>query len=228
MCGRLVLTSSLKDRIKAIFAQATFDAITGSRYNVTPGQRIPVMTDPGMNRVLDMTWGFASTARPEGQASGSLLVNARSETVHRLPSFRDSFSQRRCLIFADGFYEWKRVPGSRPQPYYFSMDDSSPMIMAGIWTASRIDNEPACAIITTEANQLMHPVHNRMPVLLRVDGAELWLQPDANTETLLTLLQPYPSSSMHCHPVGFKVNKSDSEGADLIEPARIVEQTELF
>lgn len=227
MCGRLVLTSTFKERIRALMADAVFDDGPDENYNVTPGKLIPVMLEAEMRRIEWKIWGYPSLA---GKQNGNTppLINARGETVHSLPSFRDSFARRRCVIWTDGFYEWKRTPGTpRPQPYFFAMKNRTPFPIAGLW-APGSDQSAGTLIITTEANQLMHPIHHRMPVILHPDGAWLWLQPDANPETLKTLLQPYPSGEMTNHPVGFRVNRADSQGPELIAPVTILEQTELF
>jgi putative SOS response-associated peptidase YedK len=227
MCGRLVLTSSFKERIRAIMADTAFDDGPYENYNITPGQLIPVMIKPDMRHLEWNPWGYQPHA---GHRDGSSppLINARGETAHSLPSFRGSFAQRRCIIWADGFYEWKRTPGApRPQPFFFAMQNQRPFPLAGLWTPGT-DNAAGCLVITTEANQLMHPVHHRMPVILHPDGASLWLQPDASPETLKTMLQPFPSGEMTCHPVGFRVNRAESQGPELIAPVTILEQTELF
>ena len=227
MCGRLVLTSSFKDRIRALMADAVIDPGAVENYNITPGQLIPVTMHPDWKHLQWTRWGYEPPARARGSQKAP-LINARGETAHTLASFRDSFIHRRCVIWADGFYEWKRTPGApRPQPYFFAMKSRDVFPLAGLWSPG-VDQSPGCLVITTEANQLMHPVHHRMPAILHPDGASLWLEPDAHPETLQTLLQPFPSGDMFCHPVGFRVNRADSQGPELIESVTILEQTELF
>ncbi|HMO05887.1 MAG TPA: SOS response-associated peptidase [Kiritimatiellia bacterium] len=224
MCGRLVLTSSITERIKALLGG--LDVPTGlvGRYNVAPTQPLLAMTDPSMASFTPMTWGFP----PAHRDGGSLLINARSETVDRLASFREAFSHRRCLVWADGFYEWKRAGLPRPQPYFFYRTDRAPFAIAGLWSPIPEASGAAAVVITTEANQVMHPVHDRMPVILHPDGASLWLAPEVHPETLKALLQPFPSSAMACHPVSDRVNRSSAEGAALLEPVTIYEQRDLF
>lgn len=229
MCGRLVLTSSIKDRIRALFNEVVFPPEEiGGRYNVAPGQRVPVLTTSAPRALALMPWGFAAARRAGDHGAARLLINARGETVHTLPSFREAFVQRRCILLADGFYEWKRTGQARPQPYFFARRDRGALAIAGLWSESGPDQPPGCVVITTEANQLMHPIHDRMPVVLHPDGAALWLDADVSTDTLRNLLQPCPSDEMTCHPVSDRVNKTAHEGPNLIEPVSIIEQTELF
>ncbi|HMO50492.1 MAG TPA: SOS response-associated peptidase [Kiritimatiellia bacterium] len=220
MCGRLTLTANYKEKIRALFDDVTSEAWLPPRYNITPGQRLPVLTTPGKRHMDWQLWGW--NASMPGRAP---LINARGETVHRLPTFRDAFRERRCLIFADGFYEWHRVAKQRPQPYYFKRADGAAFPLAGMW---RADAVPSCVIITTEANGLMHPVHHRMPVIFTPESAMRWLDPDTHPDTLVNMLQPFPSEAMTCHPVSDRVNRAGEEGETLVEPVRILEQPGLF
>jgi len=214
----------MTERIKALLGGVDVPTSLGNRYNVAPTQPLLAMTNPTLKSFTPMSWGFPSSHR-EG---GSLLINARSETVDRLASFREAFNGRRCLIWADGFYEWKRSGLPRPQPYFFYRADREPFAIAGLWSPVTNTDGKAAVVITTEANQVMHPVHDRMPVILHPDGASLWLQPEVHTETLKALLQPYPSAEMACHPVSDRVNRAAAEGAALLEPVTIYEQRDLF
>jgi len=126
----------------------------------------------------------------------------------------------------DGFYEWKRSPHSKPQPFFFSLKNHGAFPVAGLLLG---DHESSgCVVITTEANSLMHPVHNRMPVIFKPSTAQNWLDTSTSESTLTALLQPYPTNEMTAHPVSDRVNKASSEGEDLILPVQIIEQTELF
>jgi len=234
MCGRLVLTSSFTERIKAIFAGITSGEWFVPRYNVTPGQLVPALKTLHPPHVEWMNWGFPSKAERGQSDNKRLMINARAETVNKLPSFRDAFLKQRCVILADGFYEWKRDTGTaKPQPYYFALKDQSPFALAGLWTnnAAHQSDQPGqdgCLVITTEANSIMHPIHHRMPVLLSPESTALWMNPDTNPETLHAMLQPYPSSSMTAHPVSDRVNKPGNDGPELIAPVKIFEQTSMF
>jgi putative SOS response-associated peptidase YedK len=234
MCGRLVLTSSFTERIKAIFAGLTSDEWFVPRYNVTPGQVVPALKSfhpPGLEWIA---WGFPSKAESAKEHNNRLMINARAETVNKLPSFRDSFLKNRCIILADGFFEWNRNSGpAKPQPYYFEMKDHGPFALAGLWTrkdAHDTENQgrEGCLVITTEANSIMHPIHHRMPAILTPESAALWLNHDTNPETLHAMLQPFPSGLMSTHPVSDRVNKAGNEGPELITPVKIFEQTSMF
>jgi putative SOS response-associated peptidase YedK len=221
MCGRLVLTGNYRAKIKAIFADLDAAEWLPPRYNITPAQRIPAVLDRAPTRSEWVNWGF-----PPTQPKRPPLINARSETAHELPTFRDAFAARRCIIFADGFYEWKRDPAlPAPQPYFFQLADQSAFAVAGLWQAGDLPNS---VILTTEANALMHPIHDRMPVIFSPQTARLWLSEQTSAETLRAILQPYPSDQMRCHPVSLRVNRASSEGASLIEPTIIYEQDNLF
>lgn len=221
MCGRLVLTSNYKEKIRAIFDSLAADEWLPPRYNITPGTSVPVVLDSAPDQLKWLAWGF-----PARQPNRPPLINARGETVHALPTFKTSFAQHRCLVLADGFYEWRRDPGRpRPQPYFFQRKEGAQLMVAGLWQAGP---PGTCLVITTEANRLMHPIHDRMPALLDPEGARLWLNRETHPETLKAMLQPFPSDDMTCHPVSDRVNRATSEGEDLIRPVTIYEQGGLF
>jgi putative SOS response-associated peptidase YedK len=221
MCGRLVLTSSYREKIKAIFADVDADEWLPPRYNITPAQRVPALMDAAPEKLVWPSWGF-----PPAQPKRPALINARSETVHQLPTFREAFRARRCIIFADGFYEWKRTGLRRPQPYLFQLEEGAAFALAGLWQPGEAG--PCAVVLTTEANTLMQPVHDRLPVIFTPDTARMWLNRETSVETLRALLQPFPSGRMRCHPVSDRVNRSSAEGEALIQPVQIHEQIDLF
>jgi putative SOS response-associated peptidase YedK len=152
---------------------------------------------------------------------GSRLINARSETVQEKPAFREAFKKRRCIIPADGFYEWQKTDGQK-QPFYFRMRDESPFGFAGLWErwegkeGNQVIN--SCAILTTEANEVLRPVHERMPVILHASDYELWLDGDVRKLDLVKeMLRPYPASEMIGYPVSASINSPRNQGAELIE-----------
>ena len=153
---------------------------------------------------------------------GARLINARSETVAEKPSFRQAFRQRRCIIPADGFYEWQRAEG-RKQPFFFRMRDESPFGFAGLW--ERWEGEggevlDSCTILTTEANEVLGPVHDRMPVIIHPEDYGLWLTAgERERPTLRDLLRPYPEDEMAGYPVSMLVNSPSNRGAGLINEA---------
>lgn len=155
---------------------------------------------------------------------GARLINARSETVAEKPAFRQASKQRRCIIPADGFYEWQRT-GGRKQPFFFQMRDERPFGFAGLW--ERWEGEGgeivnSCAILTTEANEVLLPVHDRMPVILHPEDYELWLGGNARELDLVKeMLRTYPAEEMTGYPVGTSVNSPRSQGARLVERAAV-------
>src|SRR5207253_9142382 len=144
-------------------------------------------------------------------------INARAETLEEKPSFSESFQRRRCLIPADGFYEWKRTGRAR-QAFFFQMKDEKPFAFAGVWDEWTKDgiSIKSCAIVTTAANDLLEPVHDRMPVILPEESWRSWLDPRTPAAELKMLLLPFPASAMKSHPVGSQVNSPGVDNDDLI------------
>ncbi len=191
------------------------------RFNVAPSQPVPVvgLKPDGTTRGLALLpWGLlpAWANDPKTQRP----INARGETVHRLATFRDSFRQKRCLIPASGYYEWKR-DGPRKQPFYIRRKDGGPLAFAGLWDfwTDGTSKLTTCCLITTDANELLAPVHNRMPVILNADQFEGWLNPTTDEATLRRWLAPCPPNGLETFPVGDYVNKATNEGPQCIEPA---------
>ena len=155
---------------------------------------------------------------------GAKLINARSETVAEKPASREAFKRRRCLIPADGFFEWARTDGKK-QPYFFRMSDEQPFSFAGLWERWQgADGEVvgSCAMLTTAANELLQPVHDRMPVILHPEDYALWLDEDVRkTDLLRELLQPYPAQEMTAYPVSTLVNSTRQQGAGLVDRLKI-------
>jgi putative SOS response-associated peptidase YedK len=183
------------------------------RFNVAPTQDIPVVrhTDAGRELKL-MRWGFIPSWSKDAK-SGPLLINARAETAAEKPAFRSAFKSSRCLIPADGFYEWKKIAGKK-QPYHIRCADGRPFAFAGLW--GKWHDLESCTILTTDANDLVRPMHDRMPVILSPAGYAAWLDPDV--EDPQRLLTPLPASDMVAIAVNPIVNNSRNEGAECIEP----------
>lgn len=205
MCGRFVQTSSPKTLSERM------DLPSGSlfdrpRFNVAPTQTIAVIR-PG--ELVALQWGLV----PSWSKDGKGFINARAETAADKPAFRTAFRQRRCLIPADGFYEWQARAG-RKQPYCIRLSGDRPFAFAGLWELWRGPDGPveSCAILTTDANDLVRPVHNRMPVILPRDCFAQWLDPAASAPDALTpLLRPLPADQMHAYPVGPWVNNARND-----------------
>ena len=210
MCGRFTLRAV--DRIR--LALGNRDRLDGliPRYNIAPTQ--DVLAVRSFDEAELFQWGLI----PSWSKEPTGIINARSETLETKPSFSDSFERRRCLILADGFYEWQRTGRAR-KAFYFQLNDESPFAFAGIWDRWRDGNTKinSCAIITTDANEVLRPVHDRMPVILRPGSYEAWLNPQSNPGELKKLLEPYPEEEMKSHPVSSQVNHADVENEDLIK-----------
>ena len=165
--------------------------------NVSPGNSIPVVVDAVKRNVELYRWGLIPSWAKD-VAIGSKMINARAETISEKPSFRNAFNRRRCLILADGFYEWKNE-GNRKQPYRFKLLDERPFTFAGIWEHWQ-DNTgkiiPSCAIITTTPNTVLQDYHDRMPVILNKENRWKWLDTTTTIPILQSMLQPYPDDQM--------------------------------
>ena len=210
MCGRFTLRNPERIRISDFDYYDLNNLIP--RYNIAPTQ--DVLTVGQRDSVREgrlLQWGLIPfwSSEPKG------IINARVETIDEKPSFKESFEKRRCLILADGFYEWERN-GKISQPYYFQLKDTAPFAFAGVWDRWRDENREikSCAIITTTANDLLATIHTRMPVILRPESYDLWLNENSRAADLKDLLIPFPADEMMSHAVSYEVNdaKVDHEG----------------
>jgi|ERR1051326_182642 putative SOS response-associated peptidase YedK len=211
MCGRFTLHS--RDRIK-LKGLASLDLPFEARYNIAPSQSILTIGDFGAGlEGRFLTWGLI----PSWSTDGEGFINARAETLEEKPSFSESFRLRRCLIPADGFFEWKRT-GREKRPFYFQVDGELPFAFAGVWDtwSNRGDEVTSCAIITTTANELVGELHDRMPAILLHEYHDAWLDPRTDRTVLTEMLKPFPSLMMKTHPVSSKVNSPDNDSADLL------------
>lgn len=219
MCGRYTQQQSAE-----IIAQTfQIDNIPPlkPRYNIAPTQSVATILQPSTNRQFKMMhWGLIPSWAKDTKIS-SKLINARAETVAEKPSFRSAFRKRRCLVLADGFYEWQKQEDKQKQPFYFRMSDQHPFSFAGLWehwqdqeTGEEIES---CTIITTEPNDLMKTVHNRMPVILEPKDYDFWLDSEVKKPELLQpLLHPYPAEQMMAFMVSKAVNKPSNDTAECI------------
>jgi putative SOS response-associated peptidase YedK len=217
MCGRYDLNTPpirLKTRFQTDFGRIAAELVP--RYNIAPSTRVPIVRiEDGERRAALATWGLLP--RWAKNDEGVKPINARGETVAEKPMFRDAFRHRRCLIPADGFYEWKRT-GTAKQPWRFTMADREPFAMAGIWdlwTRGPVPRE-TCAIVTTDANELMAKVHDRMPVIIAPEHYQAWLDPAYPDPE--ELLAPFPAEEMAAYRVSTRVNNARNEDPGLIEP----------
>ena len=221
MCGRYTLTSPIEVLAEEFGLSGPLPELRPS-YNVAPGQGVAAVLDggDGERRLEVLKWGLVPSWAKD-PAIGNRMINARSETAAEKPSFKRAMRERRCLILADGFYEWRKT-GSGKQPYYARMEDGRPFAFAGLWESWERDGEliRSCTILTTGANDLMREVHDRMPVILPPEARAAWLDPGTRDPVpLLPLLVPYPSEAMKTYPVSRAVNRPSNDRPDNVEPA---------
>ena len=219
MCGRYTLASPT-ERLAEEFGVDASSIELAPNYNVAPTQKVAaVLEDGGRRRLEVLRWGLIPPWADD-PGIGSRMINARSETAPGKPSFRRAFRERRCLIPADGFYEWQRTNGAK-QPYYIHMEDGRPFAFAGLWESwSKGEGEiRTCTILTTGANALVGEVHDRMPVILAHDAYDVWLDPASERDELTGLLAPYPEDEMEAYPVSRFVNSPSNNNPRCIEPA---------
>ncbi|MFQ6123266.1 MAG: SOS response-associated peptidase [Candidatus Heimdallarchaeota archaeon] len=215
LCGRFSITVSptaLKKRFKA-----ELDKPLQPRYNAAPGQKLPVILNRSPNKILLCRWGFI----PHWAKDASMdyrLINARAETIMENRIYRSAFRKRRCLVLADGFYEWQKTP-MRKIPHRIVLQDGSPFAFAGIWSGQKNKNKHwinSFSIITTKANSLVAEIHDRMPVILQPQDETNWL--NMPPEEAVNLLQPYSANLMQAYPVSSRVNSTTNDDPELIKP----------
>ena len=221
MCGRFTLTANA-DTLQSEFNLSSLPADLAPRYNIAPSQPVAVALRDGQGgQYLDaFRWGLIP-AWAKDAAIGSRMINARAETVASKPSFKRPLQKQRCLILADGFFEWQKTPGGK-LPAYFRLQDGRPFAFAGLWDSW---TDPAgqvvhsCAIITTAPNSFVSPIHKRMPVILPPEDRERWLNPiKQQPQALLPLLKPYPANKMLSYPVSTLVNSPANDSPACIQP----------
>ncbi|MDX5481862.1 MAG: SOS response-associated peptidase [Hymenobacteraceae bacterium] len=228
MCGRysVIPKKGAKGGSRATKLLEQYHAET--RYNAAPSQLLPVVTDREPDKLQFFSWGLLPHwSKEKGYKHKS--INARAETLTEKPTFRELINHKRCLVPADSFYEWKSTSAGK-QPYRVLLRSGELFSFAGLWdewadkeTGEVVDS---FTIITTEANELMRPIHDRMPVLLHPEEEELWLSGEQANEHLLSLLRPYPSEEMKVYPVSSLVNSPTHDSPEVLEPAP--EQGSLF
>ncbi len=215
MCGRFSRSSSHAVLADEFGITQFVDVDLAPRYNIAPSQFVEaIVGDAAEVRLGSMRWGFASEP-----GAARAPINARAETVSHVPLFREAFAKRRCLIVADGFYEWQK-DGASKRPHFIRMRSGRPFGLAGIWTWYRPESGapvPTCAILTCAANDLMAPIHNRMPVILAPGARERWIDPggDANP-SLRALLTPFAAEEMEAYEVSTFVNSPQRDSPECV------------
>ncbi|MEX0758725.1 MAG: SOS response-associated peptidase [Tistlia sp.] len=232
MCGRYTLTSPL-EALKELFGFLERPNLE-PRANIAPTQEVLVVRlgEDGERHAASLRWGLLPPWAVDGRV-GARLINARAEGVTRQPAFRKAFAARRCLVAADGFYEWQAQEGGK-QPYRICRQDGGPFAFAGLWERWHDPAAPkeapveSCTILTTEANALLRPIHQRMPVILPAEAHGAWLAPDSAAEDLQALLRPLEPEGWIAYPVSRRVNKVANDDLALLAPAEPMQQRSLL
>jgi len=224
MCGRFTLTLDPAE-LEDAFGGYVFPSQFAPRYNIAPSQ--PVLAIPNSNekKADFFQWGLIPSWAKD-PSIGNKLINARGETLAEKPSFRGGFKYKRCLILADGFFEWKSEPGSKTKtPYFIYMKDHQPFAFAGLWDVWQSPDGGSlrsCTIVTTEPNELMKSLHNRMPVILNREDYRDWLDPAPRApDSLRHLIKPYSPENMAAHPVSSLVNRPGNDSPELLAPSSL-------
>ncbi len=248
MCGRFVATAppgELADYFQAVLSESVKDGqveAPAPNYNVAPTNQVTTVRARDGHRELDlMKWGLVPSWAKDPKI-GSKMINARSETAAEKPAFRSAIKKRRCLVPADGFYEWAKVPGQKTkQPYFITRSDGEPIVFAGLWEAwkpkpgseaeelATADGASpqdlawliSCTLMTTTPNREMREIHNRMPVLVPPAWWDRWLDPEVPVEVVAELFHPAPDDLLTLTPISTMVNNVRNRGRELLEPVAL-------
>ena len=222
MCGRFTLTVNPAE-VQETFSSYSFPQQFAPRFNIAPTQPVLAIPNDNQNIADFFVWGLIPMWAKD-PSIGNRMINARGETLEEKPAFRSSLKYKRCLILADGFYEWKGAEGKKVKtPFFIHMKDRKPFAFAGLWDSW---NSPdgslvkSCTIITTEPNELTGIIHNRMPVILHPRDYAKWLDPSPQTpDQLKPLIKPFPADLMDAYPVSTLVNTPANDRPELVVPA---------
>lgn len=219
MCGRFVLFIPLADIAREFeIEQLSFEF--GPDYNIGPSREVPLVVRDTDKRLILSRWGFVPVWSDD-LAIGSRMINARAETAAEKPAFRKALASQRCIVPASGFYEWRKI-GSRKQPVYITRKDGKMMALAGIhntWVSPTGEKVSTFAILTTQPNELVKEIHNRMPVILKKEHYEQWLQTgQLPPEALSDIFKPFPPDKLEGFDVSPRVNSPANNSPDNIEP----------
>jgi putative SOS response-associated peptidase YedK len=227
MCGRFTNRFTWRElyELYELYSLTDQDMASSNlqpKFNIAPTQTVPVVrSNHSVRQLAMMRWGLVPSFAKDLSA-GSKCFNARAETVAEKPTFKRAFRQRRCLVPADGFYEWK-AEGKAKQPYFITLKERAPFAFAGLWESWRPNDKSneveTFTIITTAPNAIVAPLHNRMPVILAREDWPLWLneEPDS-ANPVRALLRPFPDAQMTCWPVSRAVNQVANDTPELVEP----------
>lgn len=222
MCGRFTLTVNPAD-LQETFQDYSFPQQFAPRFNIAPTQPVLAIPNDEQNTADFFIWGLIPMWAKD-PSIGNRMINARGETLEEKPAFRGSLKYKRCLVLADGFYEWKSSPGKKIKtPFFIHMKDRKPFAFAGLWDSwSGPDGSQikSCTIITTEPNELTSIIHDRMPAILHPRDYTKWLDPSPQTpEQLKPLIKPFPAELMNAYPVSTLVNTPANDTPELVVPA---------
>lgn len=223
MCGRTSLYAALPRLEERFDAEAALDY--RPRYNVAPSQDLATITNADEDTITAQNWGLLPPWA-DGPTDGPRPINARAETVAEKPTFRDALAERRCLVLADGFYEWRGERGHK-QPYRIHLAGDEPFAFAGLWNRWEAsgDSLETVTIVTTEANDVVAPIHHRMPVILERDAEREWLR--ADVDQALDLLDPYAGSDLQAYPISTRVNDASFDDPEVLVEVAAQEQSGL-
>jgi len=219
VCGRFTLRTNA-EVLRAEFDLSELPADLSPRFNVAPTQPVAIIPNREPRRLGLVRWGLIPYWAKDASI-GNRQINARAETLTERRAYQEAFAQRRCLVVADGFYEWKKE-GKRKHAIFIHKKDDGPFAFAGIWEVWRPsggEKVASCAIVTTEPNELLRPIHDRMPVILPRESWETWLRPGTTpSRELLPLLRPLPPDALEVYEVSSFVNAPANEGPECIVP----------
>ncbi len=222
MCGRYSLITSANE-LKERFKVKKIEGSISSRFNAAPGQQLPLISNQHSEKIIIGEWGLIP-AWMKDEASPKRLINARAETITEKKTFKKAVEKQRCLIIADGFYEWAIIPDQmHKQPYYITLKDGQPFAMAGIYNIKKDKNKEEYlefAIITVEANTLMARIHNRMPAILKPEDEAKWLDNDTDLKSAIKALKSFPANKMQAYPIGLDVNSVRNDNPSIIQPLK--------
>lgn len=227
MCGRYTLTAA-PQVVQAAFQLAETPQFP-PRYNIAPTQQVAIITAERPDALTWVQWGLIPSWAKDTSIS-SQLINARSETIDEKPSFRTAFKKRRCLVPADGFFEWRK-DGDKKRPQYIYLEDRQVFAFAGLWETWRTPADEvlySCTIITGEPNEVVKPLHHRMAVILQPQMYKDWLAEDTPAPVLKEMLRPYPAEAMRTHEVSTRVNTASVDEPHLLDPQAPPQQTPLM
>jgi putative SOS response-associated peptidase YedK len=221
MCGRFTLTIDPAE-LQDVYGEYSFPSQFSPRFNIAPTQPVLAIPNDGNKAANFFVWGLIPSWAKD-LSIGDRLINARAETLAEKPAFRGSYKYKRCLVLADGFYEWKAQPGTKSKvPYFVYLKSRQAFAFAGLWdewNGPDGSQVKSCTIVTTTPNRLMAPIHNRMPVILSPDAYAQWLDPAVQSpDNLAALLKPFPAEEMAAHPVSTFVNNPKSDQPECVVP----------